>query len=148
MIRRLHPIAGVIGFLTILLFWCSTVAAEASGDRALILAVKQAIPWGFIWLIPCLAATGASGFRLAGRAKSPLIQAKRKRMPVIALNGLLVLVPCAFALRHLARDSVFGAPFVLVQTLELCAGATNLVLMALSLRDGLRLKGRLRRRAA
>jgi hypothetical protein len=33
MIRRIHVAAGVIGFLTILTFWSSTVASELFGSH-------------------------------------------------------------------------------------------------------------------
>lgn len=145
MLKRLHPIAGVIGLVMILTFWLSTAVSELSGNIDLIVAVKRAIPWGFILLIPALIATGASGFRLGGKAKAPLILAKKARMPFIAANGILLLVPSALVLRHLAIEGQFGTLFVVVQAVELCAGALNVVLMSLSMRDGLRLKGRLRR---
>ena len=63
-------------------------------------------------------------------------------MPVIALNGLLVLLPSAFYLNAKAQAGEFDALFYGVQALELLAGAINLTLMGLNLRDGLRLAGR------
>jgi hypothetical protein len=74
------------------------------------------------------------------------VDAKKKRMPLIAANGLLVLLPCALLLNHWAAAGSFGAAFYAVQALELAAGALNLTLMGLNMRDGLRLTGR--RRAA
>jgi hypothetical protein len=64
-------------------------------------------------------------------------------MPFIALNGLLVLVPCAVFLQLRAAQGDFGAAFAVVQGIELLAGAANLVLMSLNLRDGLALTGRI-----
>ena len=64
-------------------------------------------------------------------------------MPVIALNGLLVLVPCALYLDRLASAGRFDGLFYAVQAVELVAGSVNLSLMALNMRDGLRLTGRL-----
>lgn len=90
--------------------------------------------------MPAIALTGISGFRLGSKWKHPAVAAKKKRMPFIALNGLLVLVPCALVLRHLALLGEFGATFYAVQALELCAGAANIVLMSLNFRDGLRLR--------
>lgn len=145
MLRRIHPIAGVIGFLTILTFWSSTVISELSGNIDLIVAVKQAIPWGFILVIPMIMVTGASGFRLGGASKAPLIAAKKARMPLIAANGLLVLVPSAFFLARLAAAGDFGTTFYIVQAIELCAGALNLTLMGRSIHDGFKMKGRLPR---
>jgi hypothetical protein len=61
MLTKLHPIAGVIGFVTILTFWLSTVTSELFGSTAAIAAVKETIPWGFLVLVPALAIAGASG---------------------------------------------------------------------------------------
>ncbi len=94
--------------------------------------------------MPALALTGASGVNLAGASHDALIRAKQRRMKIIAGNGHLILVPSAFYLASLAGRGEFGAHFYLVQAVELLAGATNLALMSLKLRDGLRLTGRLR----
>ncbi len=143
MLKRLHPIAGAIGLLTILTFWLSTVGSELFGSREMIAAVKQAIPWGFLILVPALVLTGASGFRLAGQSSEPRIARKRRRMPFIAGNGLLILIPAALYLATLASRGDFGGAFYAVQAIELVAGAVNLALMSLNARDGLRLTGRL-----
>ena len=140
MLKRLHPLAGMLAMLTILLFWLGTIWSEAFGTLADVAAVKGLIPWGLL----ALALTGASGFRLSGGSNDSRIRAKQRRMKVIAGNGLLILVPSAFYLAALAGRGEFGALFYLVQAIELLAGATNLALMSLNLRDGLRLTGRLR----
>ena len=67
-------------------------------------------------------------------------------MPLIAANGLLVLVPCAIVLNRWAAAGAFDVMFYTVQALELLAGAVNLTLMGLNIRDGLTMSGRLRRR--
>ncbi len=143
MLKRIHPIAGMIGFLTILAFWTSTALSELSGSVQAIAAVKQAIPWGFLILVPALIFTGASGFRMAGAFPNGRILAKKRRMPFIAGNGLLILIPCALYLAMLASRGEFGNMFYAVQAVELVAGAVNLALMALNIRDGLRLTARL-----
>lgn len=143
MMRSLHPVAGTVGLLCIATFWSATVAVELLGSPAAVLAVKTAILWGLLLLVPAMALAGASGFRLAGASAEPRIVRKRRRMPVIALNGLLVLVPCAVFLQARAAAGDFGTGFAAVQALELAAGALNLVLMGLNLRDGLALTGRL-----
>jgi hypothetical protein len=143
MFRRVHPIAGAIGFLTILVFWTSTVASELFGSLATVAAVKQAIPWGLLMLVPALAAAGASGFRLAGPSTDAGILRKKRRMPFIAANGILILVPAALCLSGLAARGEFGTAFYAVQAVELVAGAVNLTLMGLNIRDGFRLTGRL-----
>ncbi len=145
MLKRLHPIAGIVGFVTILTFWVATATSEAFGSLATITQVKQAIPWGFILLIPALALAGASGFRLAGKSPDARIARKKWRMPIIAGNGVLILIPSALVLASLAGRGEFGTLFYGVQALELAAGAVNLTLMALNIRDGLRLTRRFRR---
>ena len=63
-------------------------------------------------------------------------------MPFIAANGVLILIPCALYLAALASRGEFGGGFYAVQALELAAGAVNLTLMSLNIRDGVRLSGR------
>ena len=137
---RIHAIAGVIGFLTILTFWLSTLGSEIFGSHAEIATVKNAILWGMIVLIPCLVLTGATGASLGKGRADPLISAKKKRMPLIAGNGLIVLVPCAVLLAYMAGRGNFGTAFYAVQALELVVGAVNLTLMGLNIRDGLALR--------
>lgn len=139
MTKTLHPLAGLLALATIASFWSATVLAELFGSAATIATVKTAILWGFLLLIPALAATGASGFAQARGATGGAIGVKRKRMPIIAANGLLVLVPSAVFLATRARAGDFGAEFALVQAIELIAGAVNLRLLWLNLRDGRRM---------
>lgn len=148
MIRRLHPVFGGLALALISIFWLSTVASEVLGDGAAVLRVKTAILYAMILLVPAMAAVGASGFRLGGRSSHPLVAAKRRRMPVIALNGLLVLLPCAFTLQALAAAGEFSGLFPWLQGLELAAGALNITLLALSARDGRALTARRRARPA
>ncbi len=143
MLKRVHPIAGMIGFLAILTFWTSTVLSELSGSAQAISEVKQAIPWGFLLLVPALVVAGGSGLRMAGASHDARILGKKRRMPFIAANGVLILIPCALYLAALASRGEFGYAFYAVQALELAAGAVNLALMSLNIRDGVRLTGRL-----
>jgi hypothetical protein len=148
MLKMIHPLAGAIALLTIAIFWLSTALSELFASRMIVVAVKTLIPWGFLLLIPALAAAGGSGLVLAKGRRAGLIGAKIKRMPFIAANGLLILVPSALFLAYKARAAEFDASFDSVQALELVAGATNIVLLSLNMRDGLRMKGWLRRRLA
>ena len=145
--KMIHPIAGTVALLTILTFWITTVdQLNSQGRTDAIVAVKTAIPWGFLLLIPALAATGGTGFRLAGsrsKATTGPLAAKRRRMPVIALNGIFVLVPSALFLAWAAEARAFDLTFYAVQAAELAAGGLNIVLLGLNMRDGLRMTGRL-----
>jgi hypothetical protein len=145
MIKIIHPVAGVLAILTIATFWLSTALSELFASEAIVTVVKTAIPWGFLLLIPALAAAGGSGFALAKGRRAGLIATKIKRMPLIAANGILVLIPSALFLASKARATEFDASFYAVQALELAAGAANITLLGLNMHDGLRMKGRLSR---
>ena len=143
--RRVHLVAGLLAPLCIATFFVATVLTELFGTPAAVAQLKSLIVTPGLWiLIPAMAAAGGSGMFLARRRPGRLVDAKKKRMPVIAANGLLVLLPCALALDRWAGAGLFDARFYAVQALELIAGATNLALMGLNARDGLRLAGRLR----
>jgi len=142
MTKFVHPVAGVIALFTIATFWLSTALSEIFASRATVVVVKMAIPWGFLLLVPALAAAGGSGFALSKGRSGRLVNAKKRRMPFIAANGLLVLIPSAMFLASRARANEFDAAFYAVQMLELVAGLANITLLGLNLRDGLKLKGR------
>jgi hypothetical protein len=141
--RRVHPVAGGLALLTILLFWTSTVGVELFGDHDDIVAVKQSIVWGLLVLVPALAATGSTGFALGGRSTDPRVLAKKRRMQVVAAIGILVLVPCVVYLGTTATPSDLDTYFYAVQGVELVAGAVNITLMSLNVRDGIQLTGRI-----
>jgi len=139
---RLHAGAGALALLCIGLFWALTLVSELFLDAGSVAAVKHAILAAMWLLIPALAATGASGFALAKGRGGRLLQTKQRRMKFIAANGLLVLLPSAYALATLAGQGRFDGVFYGVQALELAAGAINITLIALNLRDGLRMRPR------
>lgn len=148
MTRIIHPVAGTLALTTIATFWLSTAFSELFASDAVVAAVKTAIPWGFLVLIPALAATGGAGFALAKGRRNGLVGAKIRRMPLIAANGILVLIPAALFLAAKARAAEFDVVFYAVQALELAAGAFNITLLGLNMRDGLTMNGRLRRQMA
>jgi hypothetical protein len=148
MTKRIHPIAGALAFLTILTFWLSTALSELMESAAAVTVVKTTIPWGFFLLVPALAAAGGSGAVLSKGRRGGLTEKKLKRMPIIAANGILVLIPAALFLAHKAGQGEFDGMFYAVQAVELAAGAVNIALLSLNMRDGLRMTGRLRRRTA
>ncbi|CAM4458239.1 MAG: hypothetical protein LEGION0403_FIIPPAGN_02788 [Legionella sp.] len=139
MTRIIHPLAGMIAMLTISIFWLSTIIAELFGTHNTIALVKTMIPWGFFVLIPALITVGGSGISLAKGRRSGVIGKKLKRMPFIAANGILVLIPSALFLASKASSGEFDTSFYIVQAIELIAGATNLILLGLNIRDGLKL---------
>lgn len=123
----------------------ATICVELFGTAATIATVKSLIVWpGLFILVPSIAFTGGSGFALAKSSKERLVQLKEKRMPLIGANGILVLIPCAVLLDRWASAGGLDTTFYVVQGIELLAGAVNLILMSMSMRDGLRMSGRLR----
>ena len=143
---KIHAIAGIIGFLTIALFWTSTLYSELFTDHTTIAAIKAAILKGMFVLVPAMVIVGASGMSLGGKRQDRLSLAKKKRMPIIAANGLLILLPAAFYLESKATSGAFDTAFYAVQVLELFAGVANLTMMGLNIRDGLTLTGRIGRK--
>lgn len=142
MIRTVHRLAGLLAAACIATFWIATVGVELWGSAAAVATLKQLVVMpGLFVLVPAIAATGASGFVLSKSRQGRLVAAKKRRMPWIAANGLLVLVPCALVLDRWAAASAIDTGFYVVQAVELVAGAVNLTLMGLNIRDGLRMRG-------
>lgn len=140
-----HAFAGGVGFVMILLFWTSTVTSELFATHETVATVKALILKGMFILIPAMAIAGGSGLNLGRKRKDALTKAKKTRMPVIALNGILILVPAAWFLARKAAAGEFDSTFYTVQVIELIAGAANLTMMGLNIRDGLRMTGKIRR---
>jgi hypothetical protein len=70
----------------------------------------------------------------------------RYTVPIGVLYGVLILIPAALFLASKARAGEFDTAFYAVQVIELVTGAVNITLLGLNMRDGLRMKGRLRSR--
>ena len=54
--KIIHPLSGALAILLIAVFWLSTALTELFASQAGVTTVKTAIPWGFLLLIPALAA--------------------------------------------------------------------------------------------
>jgi hypothetical protein len=143
--RTVHLVAGILATSLIAAFFVSSILVELFGSYEAVAKAKNLIVTPGLWLlIPAIAVTGGSGFSLSRSRQGRLVESKKKRMPFIAANGVLVLVPSAIFLDLWAAQNMFDTRFALVQGLELLAGAVNLTLMGLNIRDGLRLSGRMR----
>ena len=142
--KKIHGIFGAVALLCITTFWLSTVVSELFMDQASVAAVKSAILSGMWLLIPALAATGGSGFVLAKGKSGRLVSIKSLRMKIAAGNGLLVLLPSAFVLSFWANNGRFDSGFYALQGLELLAGAINIFLLIMNMRDGQKLSGHLK----
>ncbi|WP_417674629.1 hypothetical protein [Pseudodonghicola sp.] len=145
MIQKLHAAAGALALLMIAGFWGATALTELVGDAHRITTVKTGILYGMVVMIPAMATAGITGAGLGRGMRLPAVAVKLNRMKVIAGNGILILLPSAVFLALRAQAGQFDSGFVIVQTLELLAGAVNITLLGLNMRDGLRLAARRRR---
>jgi hypothetical protein len=143
-----HAVAGSLAMLLVLSFLTITILSELSMDAGNVALAKRIILYGICLLVPLMAIAGGSGFSLAAGRVGPLVDGKKKRMRLIAANGMLVMLPSAIWLYYSAVKGEFGSAFVVVQGIELVGGFAQLYLLARNFRDGLRLSGRLRRRPA
>lgn len=144
----IHRIAAITATLCIAAFFTSTVLVELFGSHEAVATIKSLIVMpGLLLLVPAIAVTGGTGFALSKSRKGRLVQAKKKRMPFIGANGVLVLIPCAIFLDRWATAGIFDVSFYLLQATELVAGAVNLFLMSMNIRDGLRISRQFRRPA-
>lgn len=133
----IHKIGAIIATLSIITFFSATIISELSCDAEAIALVKSLIVMpGLFILIPAIAITGATGFSMAKNAKGGLVGQKKKRMPFIGANGVLILIPSAIFLDQWASIGQFDNTFYIVQAIELIAGAINITLMLMNIRDG------------
>ncbi|SHI66611.1 hypothetical protein SAMN05444000_102195 [Shimia gijangensis] len=142
----IHAAAGTIALLTISSFWTSTILSEIFGTHETIAAVKTAVLWGMLILIPAMATAGATGNTLGKGWRLPEVARKTKRMKIIAANGILILLPSAIFLALRAQAGHFDVIFYSLQGLELIAGATNITLLSLNMKDGIAFRARRRKR--
>lgn len=141
----IHAAAGTLAMLLIATFWTSTLVSELFLSTSAVVAVKHYIAmYGLVCLVVSMAMTGGSGFALSKGRKGRLIEEKKKRMPLIGANGLLIMIPSAIFLSIKATNGAFDTWFYAVQVLELAVGVVQLTLMGKNFRAGLRLSGRLR----
>ena len=144
-LRTIHLSGAIIAQVVVGSFLIATVAAEVTGDEAVIAGVKGAVARAVFLLAPVMIVTGLSGRCLAGKSRAEIVVRKMRRMRLIGINALVVLIPCALALGRLAADRSFGTSFMALQSVELMAGCVNFTLLALNVRDGLALRPRRRR---
>jgi len=96
--KHAHLIAGFLAPLCMATFFVSTILVELFGSHAAVAQLKSLIVTPGLWiLIPAIAAAGGSGLFLSKSRRGRLVDTKKKRMPFIAANGLLVLVPSALS---------------------------------------------------
>ncbi len=142
----LHAIFGSGAMLTIFLFWTSTLVSEIFlSDESILFVKRNIVNYGLVLLVFLMAGVGSSGFSLGRGRNGKLVEGKKKRMPIIALNGILIMIPSALFLNFKASTNEFDTWFYVVQAIELLVGLVQLSLLGLSFRDGLKLAGKIRR---
>ena len=90
-----HRISSMTAYMFIMSFFTSTVFVELFGDQQAIVAVKTYISYAIWAVVPLMAAAGITGAKMAPKVKKGPIAAKKKRMPFVAMNGVLILLPAA-----------------------------------------------------
>ncbi len=139
--QLIHRIGAITATLCILTFLTSTIAVELFGSEQAIATVKSLIVMpGLFIMIPAIAAAGATGMAMSTSNSRGPVGRKRKRMPFIGANGVLILIPAAIVLDQWASAGRFDTTFYLVQGLEIFAGGINLTLMFLNIRDARKMK--------
>lgn len=134
-----------MGMLLIATFWISTLVSELFLDRVAVVMIKHCIAmYGLAFLVVLQLMTSGSGFALGKGRRGRLLEEKKKRMPIIGANGVLIMIPAAIFLNAKASAGEFDAWFYAIQTVELAVGLVQLTLMGRNFRAGLSLSGRLR----
>ena len=133
---RIHLSAAVGALALITTFLVSSAVTELAGNAADVHSLRQWIVSGLPLLIGCLAAAALTGRRLARKSRAALIRRKQRRMQVVAALGIIVLAPCALILDALTAGASAGAVVAGLELTEILAGALNLTLLLLNVRDG------------
>lgn len=146
-LRLLHRFAGAVALAILLVFQASTIVAETSLSHASVILVKDMIVLGLIPRILCMATAGITGNLIARKPLAGLPRTKANRMKIVAVNGLVILIPAALWLDRAANANAFGTSFYAVQAVEIVAGLLNATLLVLNMRDGLTMTRKKRLRA-
>jgi hypothetical protein len=136
---RIHVTAAAGAIAIITTFLVCTAFTELTGGTGEIRVLRHGILLGLPVLVGSLATAGLTGRRLARGSTSAVVRRKRRRLQVAAAVGLLVLIPCAFVLNHLAAAPTTGGAVTVLEITEFVFGTLNLAMLALNFRDGRRL---------
>lgn len=141
---KTHLIAATATAMTIISYFTSTAIVELTGNKEKIILLKSIIFYSLPILIVSMPTLVVTGNRLAGNSTHPDIISKKSRMKWIAINGL-TLIALASILFSLAVDNAIDRRFYFFQAAELALGLTNIALIGINFRTGLKLSGRLPR---
>lgn len=138
-----HLTATFVAVVTISSFFAFSLTAEINGDTELIKNVKEGILFSLPLLLFSMPVLNLTGNKLAGNSQNPGVKTKRKRMKFILWNGM-ALTSLAFFLYYRSHYHTIDGIFLAAQIAEFVLGLTNLALIALNIKSGLQLSGRLR----
>jgi len=142
---KIHIIATAIAALTIATFFISSLAAEINGSETRIRDVKRAILYALPVMLIAMPALGITGNKLAGKSQNPIVVAKRKRMKFVFLNGMGLITLACF-LYYRSHYQTIDNTFLVARVAELALGMTNLIFIALNIKSGFQLSGRLKKK--
>ncbi|PKH08124.1 hypothetical protein [Moritella sp. Urea-trap-13] len=138
-LKSIHKAAAILAFLLITSFLSSTIIADVLATPAQIAQVKHTILLFIPGLIAAMMVTGKSAKILYPGAMTGVFKIKQRRMKLAAINGTLILLPAAIVLAKWSALDQFDELYWAVQILEIIAGTTNLTMIGLNIRDGIRL---------
>jgi hypothetical protein len=141
---KIHLIAAIVAVITIISFFSSTVIVELTGNHEKVIRLKSVIFYSLPLLIVAMPTIAITGARLASNSQHPDITSKRRRMKWITTNGISLVAIACFLFYYSANNQI-DRTFFVFQAAELVLGLSNIVLLGLNFRAGLRLSGRLSR---
>lgn len=141
--QNFHRIFGMAAMLLIFSFISLSLWAEITQNASNIFLVKRYIVFSIPILLIILPGAALSGKKIAAKQDSFLIRRKARRMKYIAFNGCILIV-LAIILCLKAEDRNFDFSFWLLQVFEFILGITNLILLGLMARDGMKISGRIK----
>jgi hypothetical protein len=141
---RIHIIATIIAATAITSFFISSLAAEINGSETTIRKVKEVILYFLPVLLVAMPALGITGNILAGKSLDPIVLAKKRRMKIVFVNGLILITLACF-LYYRSHYQTIDSIFLTAQLTEFALGLTNLTLIGLNVKSGFQLSGSLKR---
>ena len=141
-LRTVHATAAFIAMAMIVAFLAVTLSTLGGGAVADAGTSKAVVWYGVKWLVVALAAAGMTGKAMCRGRPGGLAAVKFRRMKIVAANGILILVPCAYLLYARTQVAPVNGWYAALQIVEIAAGIVNLALLAANMRDGLRMRAR------
>ncbi|MBB6463506.1 hypothetical protein [Flammeovirga kamogawensis] len=139
---KLHIIATAVALFTISSFFIISLYAEIKGDQEFIKTVKSIVLYCLPILLMAMPTLSITGNTLAGKSKNVIVLKKLKRMKLVMFNGI-ILVSLAIFLYYRSHYIAIDSTFMIAQITEFIFGLSNLTLIGLNARLGLKLSRRI-----